>query len=377
MKIWVIGRGYPTTSNGMWGSFELEQAKLLTRNGYEVSYLALTLSFFDREDPRGLRVFEDSSVKIYAYSHFYFPGKAGIYWESFEDNCWKALFEKAEKDSGVPDVIHVHYPSMVSSINEIKKYRSRGVKLFVTEHWSRVLINTLKKHELARLQYYAKNANCFASVSEALENAVKKLVPVQVPMVVIPNIVSPLFFEACTKAQRDNDSFTFISVGRLVPLKQFDVVIKQFLTVFSGSERVKLKIVGSGSARKSLERLAEGSTQISFTGELSLADTAKEISNADALVSFSRYETFAAPVAEAWACGKPVIVSSGSGIAAFVRKENGIVVDSNDFEDLGRAMKGFTENYSTYDPESISSFAKEHFNDKAVMNKLNRMYETN
>lgn len=377
MKIWVIGRGYPTTSNGMWGSFELEQAKLLARNGYDVSYIALTLSFFDRKDPRGLRVFEDSGVKVYAYSHFYFPGKAGIYWESFEDNCWKALFDRAEKDSGAPDIIHVHYPSMISSINEIGKYRSRGVKLFVTEHWSRVLINTLKKHELARLQYYAKNANCFASVSEALENAVKKLVPVQAPMVVIPNIVSPLFFEACTQAQKSNDSFTFVTVGRLVSLKQFDVVIKQFLNVFSSSERVKLKIVGSGSARKSLERLAEGSKQISFTGELSLADTAKEIANADALVSFSRYETFAAPVAEAWACGKPVIVSSGSGIAAFVRKENGIVVDSNAFEDLGRAMKGFTENYSAYDPESISSFAKEHFNDKAVMNKLNKMYKTN
>lgn len=377
MKIWVIGRGYPTTSNGMWGSFELEQARLLVRNGYEVSYIALTLSFFDRKDPRGLRTFEDSHVKVYAYSHFYFPGKAGIYWEYFEDKCWKTLFDRAESDSGLPDIIHVHYPSMGSSINGIEKYRDRGVKLFVTEHWSRVLINTLKTHELSRLQYYAKKANCFATVSEALENAVKKLVTVTVPMEVIPNIVSPLFFEAGKAPRKNSDRFTFIAIGRLVPLKQFDVVIRQFLKEFSGNEKVKLRIVGSGSDRRNLESLAGGKPQITFTGELSLADTAKEISNADALVSFSKYETFAAPIAEAWACGKPVIVSSASGISPFVNQENGIVVDSNACEELGEALRRLFENYKCYIPETISKFAMKHFNDNAVMKKLEEMYMRN
>lgn len=374
MKIWLIGRGYPTTSNGMWGSFELEQAKLLARNSYEVSYIALTLSFFDREDPRGLRNFEDSGVKVYAYSHFYFPGKLGVYWESFEDWCWRSLFEKAEGDTGLPDIIHVHYPSMVSSINEVEKYRRRGVKLFVTEHWSRVLINTLKKHELARLQYYAQNADCFASVSEALQNSVKKLTPVTAPMEVIPNIVSPLFFETGKKSIKDVNCFTFIVVGRLVALKQFDVVIRQFLREFDGKSNVKLIIVGSGSDRKKLEEMADSNSQITFTGELSLGDTAKKIAKADALVSFSKYETFAAPVAESWACGKPVIVSSESGISPFVNRENGIVVGSNAHEELGMAMRYLFDHYKDYDPESISEFARSHFNDDAVMKKLREMY---
>lgn len=376
MNIWVMGRGYPTTANGMWGSFELEQAKLLARNGNTVSYIALTLSFFDRKDPRGLRTFEDEGVKVFACSHFYFPGKAGIYLEGFEDRCWRTLFERAEQESGLPDIIHVHYPSMISSINEIEKYRSRGVKLFATEHWSRVLINNLKKHELARLRYYASHANCFASVSKVLQNVVRDLVEVTVPMEVIPNIVSPLFFEAGKATNKSNDGFTFVTIGRLVPLKQFDVVIKQFLKEFSGNEKVKLRIVGSGLDRKNLEGLAGGQPQIAFTGELSLADTAKEISHANALVSFSKYETFAAPVAEAWACGKPVIVSSGSGISLFVNQENGIVVESNAYEELGEALRSLFENYKGYIPENISEFAKKHFNDSAVMNKLNEMYMT-
>lgn len=78
MKIWIIGRGYPTTSSGMWGSFELEQARLLARKGYDVSYIALTLSFFDRKAPRGLRNFQNGGVKVYACSYFFCPGKAGM-----------------------------------------------------------------------------------------------------------------------------------------------------------------------------------------------------------------------------------------------------------------------------------------------------------
>ena len=374
MKIWVIGRGYPTTSNRMWGSFELEQAKLLARNGYEVCYISLTLSFFGRQDPRGLRTFEDSSVKVYACSHFYFPGKVGIYWESFEDKCWRLLFKRVESENGLPHIIHIHYPSMISNIHAIEEYRMQGVKLYVTEHWSRVLVKNLKKHELARLQYYTKYANCFASVSSVLMDAVKRLVPVNVPLEVIPNIVSPLFFATMERHHQNENCFTFITVGRLVPLKQFDAVIRQFLREFSGNDNVKLTIVGSGSDRKKLESLADRNPQIQFMGELSLEDTAVETANADALVSFSKYETFAAPVAEAWACGKPVIVSSESGISSFVNQENGYVVDSGNEAELGSAMKAIYDHAQDYNSESISMYAKVHFSDRAIMNKLRNMY---
>ena len=374
MKIWVIGRGYPTPANRMWGSFELEQAKLLARNNYEVTYIALTLSFLDRKDPRGLRELEDSGVKVFVYSHFYFPGKLGVYWESLEDKCWRSLFQKAEAETGVPDIIHVHYPSMISSIHEIEKYRLMGVKLYVTEHWSRVLINNLKKHEMARLRYYAKNANCFASVSVALQNAVKKIVPVTVPMEVIPNIVSPHFFSGVEKQGQIHDSFTFIAVGRLVPLKQFDVIIRQFIKGFAGDNRVNLRIVGSGPERNKLEAIADGNPQISFPGELPLEATAKETLKADALVSFSKYETFAVPVAEAWASGKPAIVSSGSGISPFVNQENGFVIDSDDEAELGSAMKVVFDRIRAYDSEGISAYARKHFSDCAIMDKLRQMY---
>lgn len=372
MRIWIIGRGYPTTSNKMWGSFELEQAKLLARNHFDVVYIALTLSFFSRNDKRGLRSFNEEGVQIYTYSRLYFPGKAGLYFEKFEDKCWKKLFKKAENDNGKPDIIHVHYPSMISSINEIEKYRRSGVRVFVTEHWSRVLTARLRKHEIARLQYYANYASCFISVGNSLEEAVRKTVEVKVPMTIIPNIVSPVFFE--TDHKKKDDGFTFIIVGRLVPLKQFDVVINAFKELFSENKSVRLEVVGSGEERKNLEKQAS-CDNIVFWGELISKEVAEKVSESDALISFSKYETFAVPVAEALACGKPVIVSDTAGIATYINDNNGIVVSSKDKESLKEAMVSIIDNYGRFDHNYISNYAQQCFSDKSVYKQLNSLYQ--
>lgn len=371
MKIWVIGRGYPTTSNGMWGSFELEQARLLNRNGHKVCYIALTLSFLNRKDPRGFRKFKENGMRIYTYSHLYFPGKFGFYCKRFEDNCWKLLLDKVKNDFGMPDIIHVHYPSMISSIQEIERYRSAGVRLFVTEHWSRVLINTLKKHEIDRLRYYGANANCFMSVGQQLLDAASDLVGISVPTEIVPNVVSPLF-----RAEKNiHSSFTFVVIGRLVKLKQFDIVIQQFIKKFSENRNVRLVVIGSGSERKKLENLAVGRDQIRFTGELEQREVVIELNKADVLVSFSKYETFCVPVAEAWLCGKPAIISDKEGVASYLTHNLGISVPYDKPSELGNAMYEIYDNYEKYNSEIISEYSRNIFSEQAIYDKLIKAYE--
>lgn len=373
MKMWVIGRGYPTTSNGMWGSFELEQAKLLARNGHEVCYIALTLSFFSRKDPRGFRTFKEDEVQIFTYSHVYFPGKLGIYLERFEDKRWRMLFDRVKSQFGMPELIHVHYPSMLSSIREIEKYRSSGVRIYVTEHWSRVLINNLKGHELRRLQYYGKYSNCFLSVSHALLDAACTLTEITAPKAIVPNLVSPVFGKM--KIGKESTVFTFIAVGRLVPLKQFDVIIRQFMEAFLGKDDVTLEIVGSGEEKSALEKIAGDCPQIQFTGMLKQDAVAQEISKADVLVSFSKYETFCVPVAEAWLCGKPTIISDRIGASYYLSDRLGVEVPFDSPEQLREAMIDMVDNYEKYNAEEISEYAKKLFSEEAIYQKLIAAYE--
>lgn len=372
MKIWIVGRGVPTPENKMWGSFELEQARLLARSGHAVTYIALTLSFFSRNDPRGTRDFTQDGVRILASSRLYFPGKLGIHLPGYESRCWGSLFRMAEDADGLPDVIHIHYPSMIGSVRVMEAYRRRGVRICATEHWSRVLTDRLKPHERNRLAWYAQHADCLAAVSELLINAVKKRVRVSVPTRVIPNPVSPLFFEAVAK--RGQGPFTFIAVGRLTPLKQFDVIAEQFLKAFGRDAEVRLKIIGSGSERTRLEQISGGDGRVEILGALPQKEVVRQMAQADALVSFSRYETFAVPVAEAWACGIPAIVSDASGIVDYVTAETGIVVPATDAQQLCSAMHRLREERSAYDAGQIREYAEEHFSDRIVREQLLAMY---
>ena len=121
-------------------------------------------------------------------------------------------------------------------------------------------------------------------------------------------------------------------------LKQFDIVIQQFIKKFSENKNIRLVVIGSGSERKKLENLTVGNDQIRFAGELELKDVAIELNKADVLVSFSKYETFCVPVAEAWLCGKPTIVSDKEGVASYLNHNLGISVPYDKPSELGNAI---------------------------------------
>ena len=91
-------------------------------------------------------------------------------------------------------------------------------------------------------------------------------------------------------------------------------------------------------------------------------------------MSFSKYETFAAPVAEAWAGGKPVVVSDKSGIAAYVNDELGVVVPADSEEELGKAMVSLYTDREQYSKSKLKSFAENHSSDHAIIGMLEKMY---
>ena len=372
MIIWVIGRDYPTPSNRMCGSFELNQAKMLAADN-KVLYIGLTLSFFRHGDPRGYRTFSEDDITILAYSHFYFPGQMGIYSEAFERRCWRNVLQQAEEITGKPDIIHIHYPTMIGDISSIEYYRKAGSRIFITEHWSKVLINKLTGHELKRLRYYADASECIISVSRIVQEAIRNTVNVSVPMKVIPNAIASVFFKKQKSNQRQ--VFTFIAVGRMVAIKQFDKVIEEFRKVFANTLNVRLRVIGSGPEMKKLMKIAGNDSRIEFLGSISIEKVAEEMAQANALVSFSKYETFCVPVIEAWATGIPAIVSAQSGVAEYVNDDNGIVVSSDSSDLLGEAMMKIYKENGRYNSKNISCFAKQYFDKEIILSEIKNLYK--
>ena len=372
MNIWVIGRSYPQKINNMQGSFELEQAKMLAKYGHKVTYISCVFHPFKKVKKWGLCHWNEDLLDIYTYSQIYTIERMKLHFEPFKSRVWNKLLSQVEKHTGVPDVIHVHYPSNITVASDILAYQSKGTRVICTEHWTQVLKKVIDRYERKQLTMYANNADAFLCVGPPLRDAVYDLTLTEKQLYVVPNIVNDLF----KPIDKRNDKFTFIAVGVLFPHKQFDKIIEAFSKVYKG-ESVRLVIVGGGPEYDNLIKLSQHcgvKDQVIFTGKLTREETAEKVGNADALICYSNYETFGVPIIEAWACGLPVIATTSAAVRDGWDDRLGQTVSPDNLDELQESMLYVRDNISRYNKEFIVNYANKHYSEASIYNVLMEYY---
>lgn len=374
MKIWVIGRGIPTKKNRMMGSFELGQAKLLSDKN-DVSYLAQVFTFNPKKGTEGLKFRKelDENVRTFSRTVPYFPGRFNIHIQAYIYCQWRVFLGKVEEITGMPDIIHIHYPTRTGAYEAFKTYKERGVKLVCTEHWSHVLEKQLDNYELNQLIKYVNNVDTFICVGEPLKKAIYELVNTKRNILVIPNFVEDIFH--ITDRDCNIEKFEFVIVGRLVKVKQVDKIILAFHELLESRKDVHLTIIGYGEEFEKLHTLTEelNSTEyITFTGTLSREEVAERLSKANCLVCFSKYETFGVPIIEAWACGVPVIASDTVGVSEYWRDDLGFIVEQNNVQLLTKKMDEIISFVS--DKEAIHDYAMRNFGKESIKAQIEQIY---
>jgi glycosyltransferase involved in cell wall biosynthesis len=154
------------------------------------------------------------------------------------------------------------------------------------------------------------------------------------PLEVIPNGVS---FEAFSKEPmpqerlsllqklgKEEGDVRLVTVSRLVAKNAVDDIIRALSRL---PRNVKLLILGSGSARSALERLArelDVSERVTFLGDVPYERVPLYLHVSDIFVRPSRTEGMGNVFVEAMAAGLPVIATQEGGIAEFLfdRKKN-------------------------------------------------------
>jgi glycosyltransferase involved in cell wall biosynthesis len=145
--------------------------------------------------------------------------------------------------------------------------------------------------------------------------------------------------DRCTK----NGVLTIVFVGQLIPEKGVDLLIEAVRRISARSDqRLFLKVAGEGHLRSALERLAAEVLpgQVEFLGQV--VDVPTLFRSADLAVFPSRWqEAFGFVVAEAMACGIPVIASDAGGIPEVVGHDGraGLVFRNGDVDDLERQIR--------------------------------------
>ena len=154
----------------------------------------------------------------------------------------------------------------------------------------------------------------------------------------IPDNKISLFYEngisqkflLSSKERREDSKVNLLFVGRLVPYKGADMVIKAISELdLSTQNKIVLTIVGDGSEKNRLEaqvqelRLGE---IVKFAGWVSQEETLEYYKKADIFCFPSIREFGGAVVLEAMACGLPCIVVNNGGISEYVTEETGFKI---------------------------------------------------
>lgn len=374
MLIWVIGRTLPEIKTGMMGLFEFEQAQALQKyggNDVKVCYL-----YADNRSVKVLRHFGRNNctrdgIDVFGSAMPVGGLPQGLF-QTLKASCMKKAITECEKKYGKPDVIHIHFPLLTMTESIWDALKSYNVPIFVTEHWSKVQTKEIEPFRIKLLQKIVSEAEDYICVGHFLKYSVKELTGVEREIPVIPNMVSSEFRPSDVEDKKKN-TFDFLTAGRLVPLKRFDIVIEAFAETFNNNPDVHLTVAGGGEMeqvlRKQIEQL-DMKNQITMTGRLSHKEIAGLMKKTDCFVSASVLETFGVPFIEAWSCGKPVIGVKPSPIEFYVTEKNGLLVSANNLDEMSEAMLTVFNNRKQYSSHDIAEMAENQFSQKAIAGEL-------
>ncbi len=139
------------------------------------------------------------------------------------------------------------------------------------------------------------------------------------------------------------DSVVVASLGRLAPEKSVFELVEAFARAANRDPRLRLLLVGGGPSEVALRRRAATLGRVHLTGPLSRLDALALLKGADLFAFASRTETQGLVLAEALACGLPVVARAGPAVQESVRDgTDGLVVAT--LEELAAALGELAQN---------------------------------
>ena len=168
------------------------------------------------------------------------------------------------------------------------------------------------------------------------------------------------------------DTFTFISVGRLEPVKNHQLLVNIFYKL--SHINCNLLIVGSGPKYSSLKAAIN---KFNLDARIQLMgykdDVGELIAKSHCFLLPSLREGLPLVVLESALCKVPIIASSQSISDTLIGKDEGYVIDLTDFE---KAMLEVINNYekARMKAENFYSKVKQHYNLKSCIQSHERLY---
>ena len=376
MYILLISRGIPSKKDPLWGCFEFDQARALRSIGHKVVVLSVDerVRFYRRKIGLMHKVVDG----IDCYNYCLLPKKISeLFGFNFSSKVsfahYDFLLKKIIKEHGTPDIMYSHYLTTSYVATLLKK--KWNIPLVAIEHWSEINKDKLNSwvKKVGQLTY--NNVDRLISVSLSLQDRIVQHFGVN--SLVIHNMVGADFFNQKNKFNFDG-KIRFVTTGRLVYGKGFDLLPRAFAKLNLPKEKWEMNIIGGGEEYDNLQKqINELKLQdnIHLLGQKTKAEVVDILKISNAFILPSRAENFSVAVLEALACGLPVISSICGGIRECIFDFNGLLFPVDDVDALADAIKYMFNNYQSYDRQKIAEDCKNRFSPEVIAHQLTDVFE--
>lgn len=279
-----------------------------------------------------------------------------------------------------PDIIHSGhiwiYPSIAANYN---------IPLVITTHGTDVIGYNRSDRFKPIATDSALKADAIISVSQDNYEVITQIYPfIKDKTVIIPNGYNSdnIYYEDIDKDEflkqfgitKHYDKIVSF-VGRFIDLKGIDTLLKA-AQIYEDENTLTI-LVGTGETLEEMKTLAKTLKlkNIAFIGHQPPNIIRKINSIADVAVVPSRSEAFPLVVIEAMACGTPVIGTRIGGIPEAITKENGIIIEPEDYNDLANKVKQILNKEIEFDRKKIAQKTKETYSQDNFGDILINLYK--
>ena len=252
-----------------------------------------------------------------------------------------------------PHVVHTHTAKAGFLGRQAALMAGRRRPVIVHTYHGHVLegyFGPLKTGLYRRLEHrMARSTDCLIGVSEAtVDDLVRLGIAPREKFRVVPLGLDLSSFDVPNGSARDElrgelaiggDSVLAVYVGRVVPIKRLDVLIRATAWARLNGGAVEVAIVGGGELRSELERLAR---ELGIADAIRFLDYRRDLARifaaSDIAALSSDNEGTPVSLIEAAASGLPAVATDVGGVSEVVVPETGLVVPKGDGQALGNAM---------------------------------------
>ncbi|PCJ57041.1 MAG: hypothetical protein COA79_17070 [Planctomycetota bacterium] len=154
-------------------------------------------------------------------------------------------------------------------------------------------------------------------------------------------------FAPTQKEARTKDFLRILWVGRIVPIKNIELLLEGIKYLLDKGIPLKLTIVGTGGEQKKMEEKAKKlkiDSNIEWVGQVGINDLPPYYQNTDLFVLTSDSEGLPSSMLEAMSCEKPVILTNVGSISDVVEyNKNGFLFEPKNLNEFTELLLKFIQ----------------------------------